>query len=143
MKNVMLEWRLNGSFFSSFSLIKMNHESLQLKKYLYIYNINILASFWVEANLCRFFYHLFKYVLPLEMQLSRGEFPLTSFTSPSPQFFCLSQARIGFPKSYAVVLFCVQWVKIRGGCLFCWYWWNSWPSLFKLSFHNFLSFKFY
>ena len=21
-------------------------------------------------------------------------------------------------------------------CSFCWYWWNCWPSLFKLSFHN-------
>jgi hypothetical protein len=30
---------------------------------------------------------------------------------------------------------CVQWVKVRGDCLFCWYWWNWWPSLFKLSFH--------
>ena len=25
--------------------------------------------------------------------------------------------------------------KLRGDCLFCWYWWNCWPSLFKLSFH--------
>jgi hypothetical protein len=21
-------------------------------------------------------------------------------------------------------VFCVQWVKMRGDCLFCWYWWN-------------------
>ena len=25
---------------------------------------------------------------------------------------------------------------VRGGCLFCWYWWNRWLSLFELSFHN-------
>jgi hypothetical protein len=25
---------------------------------------------------------------------------------------------------------------IWGSCLFCWYWWNCWPSLFKLSFSN-------
>ena len=31
-------------------------------------------------------------------------------------------------------LFCVQWVMTRGDCLFCWYWWNRWPLLFKLSF---------
>jgi hypothetical protein len=31
-------------------------------------------------------------------------------------------------------LFCVKWVKMRGDCLFCWYWWNWWPLLFKLSF---------
>ena len=30
-------------------------------------------SFWEEANLCLFFYSLFIYVLPLEIQLSRGE----------------------------------------------------------------------
>jgi hypothetical protein len=29
-------------------------------------------------------------------------------------------------------LFCVQWVKMRGDCLFCWYWWNWWQLLFKL-----------
>ena len=27
-------------------------------------------------------------------------------------------------------------VKMRGDCSFCWYWWNRWPSLFKLSFHK-------
>ena len=30
----------------------------------------------------------------------------------------------------------VQWFEFRGDCLFCWYWWNCWPSLFKLSFHD-------
>ena len=31
----------------------------------------------------------------------------------------------------------MAWVKVRGGCWsFCLYWWNWWPSLFKLSFHN-------
>jgi len=25
---------------------------------------------------------------------------------------------------------------VRGGCSFCWHWWNCWPLLFKLSFHN-------
>ena len=32
--------------------------------------------------------------------------------------------------------FRVLWVKMRGDCLFCWYWWNCWLSLIKLSFHN-------
>jgi hypothetical protein len=31
-------------------------------------------------------------------------------------------------------LVCVQWVEMRGDCLFCWYWWNWWPLLCKLSF---------
>jgi hypothetical protein len=26
--------------------------------------------------------------------------------------------------------------RIRCACLFCWYWWNYWPLLFKLSFHE-------
>jgi hypothetical protein len=25
----------------------------------------------------------------------------------------------------------VRFVDIRGGCLFCWYWWNCWPSLHR------------
>jgi hypothetical protein len=35
-----------------------------------------------------------------------------------------------------MVFFCVQWVKVRGNCWFCWYKWNCWPSLFKQSFHK-------
>jgi hypothetical protein len=45
-------------------------------------------------------------------------------------------------------ILCVLWpflcsvssVKMRDDCLFCLYWWNWWPSLFKLSFHNLLTF---
>jgi len=38
-------------------------------------------------------------------------------------------------------LFCWYWWNwwpslFRGNYLFCWYWWNWWPSLFTLSFHN-------
>ena len=36
--------------------------------------------------------------------------------------------------SYVMVFFYVQWFEVRGDCSFCWYWWNCWPSLFKLSF---------
>jgi hypothetical protein len=32
-----------------------------------------MSSFLVEANMCRFFYRLFIYVLPLEILLSRRE----------------------------------------------------------------------
>ena len=34
---------------------------------------------------------------------------------------------------YIVIYFCVLWFKVRNVCLFCWYWWNCWLSLFKLS----------
>ena len=30
----------------------------------------------------------------------------------------------------------VQWFELRGVFLCCWYWWNCWPSLFKLSYHK-------
>jgi hypothetical protein len=29
-----------------------------------------------------------------------------------------------------------QWFEMRGDCSLCWYSWNCWPSLFKLSFNN-------
>ena len=32
--------------------------------------------------------------------------------------------------------FFVHWVKMRGDCSFCWYWWNWLPSLFNFSVHN-------
>jgi hypothetical protein len=32
--------------------------------------------------------------------------------------------------------FFAQWVKMKGDCLFCWYWWNWWPLLFQLSFFH-------
>jgi hypothetical protein len=48
---------------------------------------------------------------------------------------CLSKGRTRFYNVICrVLLFCVQWMKMRGDCSFCWYWWNCWPSLFKLSF---------
>ena len=49
-------------------------------------------------------------------------------------FLCLSQDR-----SWISNVICrVQWcyVRTRVDCSLCWYWWNCWPSLFKLSFHN-------
>ena len=33
-------------------------------------------------------------------------------------------------------LFLVHWLGVRDDCLFCWCWWNCWPSLFNLSFHK-------
>ena len=41
----------------------------------------------------------------------------------------------GIDDNYCIsFLCCVQWVKMKGDCLFCWYWWNWWPLLCKLSF---------
>jgi hypothetical protein len=55
-----------------------------------------------------------------------------------PHFCACSKPEHGFPTSYIVVRFCVQWVKMSGDCLFCWYWWN-WSSLFKLIFISIFS----
>ena len=53
--------------------------------------------------------------------------------NPAP-FLCMSQARIWISKSL-VVVFCVQWVKMRGNYSFCSYRLNWWPLLIKLYFH--------
>jgi hypothetical protein len=43
--------------------------------------------------------------------------------------------KVGIDDHYCFnFLFCVQWAKIRDDCLLCWFWWNWWPLLFKLSF---------
>ena len=51
-------------------------------------------------------------------------------------FLCLSQAMTWISNAICHSLFYVQWVKMRDDCSFCWYWWNCWTSLFKLSFYN-------
>ena len=50
-------------------------------------------------------------------------------------FLCLSQAKTWICNTLYHGPFCAQF-DMRGNCLLCWYWWNYWPSLFKLSFHN-------
>jgi hypothetical protein len=48
----------------------------------------------------------------------------------------LSQARTRISNVICHDLFYVEWIEVRCDSSFCWYWWNCWPSLFKLSFHN-------
>ena len=36
-----------------------------------------------------------------------------------------------------LLIFYIQWTKVRGDCSLCWYCWNCLPSLLKLSFHNY------
>jgi hypothetical protein len=62
-------------------------------------------------------------------QEGRIGIPSTGLTPP--QGVCLSQARIWIFIVIYRGVFCIQWVKVRSDCLFCWYWWNCWPS-----FHN-------
>jgi hypothetical protein len=44
-----------------------------------------------------------------------------------------------YPTLYVLVFIMVSDVEVRGDCLFCWYWWNCWPSWLKPSFHNHIS----
>ena len=47
-------------------------------------------------------------------------------------FLCLCQDRTWISNVICCGLFYVLKVIVH----FCWYWWNCWPSLFKLSFHS-------
>ena len=51
---------------------------------------------------------------------------------------CLSIARNCISNGICHGLFYVQWIDVRGDCLFCRYWWNRWPLMKSLtiSFHN-------
>ena len=84
--------------------------------------------------ICAGFYHLFIYVLPLEIQLSRGEgWDSTNRFTPAI-FLCLYQDRIYNFQRHISWYF---WVQMTSDYSFCWYWWNWRLSLFKLSFHKF------
>jgi hypothetical protein len=66
-----------------------------------------MLSFWMEANLCRFFYRLFIHVC-----------------------VCLFQERTCISNVVCRGLVCVMWMREIDVCSICWYWWNCWPSLF-------------
>jgi hypothetical protein len=74
----------------------------------------------------------------LGIQLSRGECwdPIGRFNLS--KCFACSKPVHEFPTSYVVIfLLCsVSSIKMSCDCSFRWYWWNWWPPLFKLSFHN-------
>ena len=65
------------------------------------FNVNVASIscslfsryWWVEGTFARFCYRLLLYMLPLDIQLSRGEDwdPINQFTPPPHTFLCLSQ----------------------------------------------------
>jgi len=74
----------------------------------------------------------------LEIKLTRGEgcqlgIQLTCITPPHVRIVQSQDMDFQLHTSWS---FCVQWVNVRGHCSFCWYSWNCWPLLSKLSFHN-------
>ena len=56
---------------------------------------------------------------------------------------CLSPVRTWLSNIICCGLFCAQWVKMRGNCSFCWYWWSRLPSLFIVLSYNEKSWKLY
>ena len=84
----------------------------------------------------------------MQIQLSVGEGGFSLTTLILHHFFWLSETRIWISIAICRGLCCVQLCDMRGDCLFCCYWWNYWPQMYKLSSHkelkligpNFLSF---
>ena len=56
--------------------------------------------------------------------------PITQFIPPCVCAF--PQENHTFPSVYNIVCFVFNYLRFE----FCWYWWNCWPSLFKLSFQK-------
>ena len=79
----------------------------------------------VGANLCSFSLSFVLYVLPLVIQLSRwGDWdPINLYVSSRHIFYLNFQCHISLSYYYS----------------FCWYWWNWWPSQFKVSFVKVIS----
>ena len=71
-------------------------------------------------------FHCFYMYCRWSYQEGRIGIPLTSLTLPH---CCVCPwSGPGFPTSF-------QNAHVRGDCLFSWYWWNWWPSLYRLYFH--------
>ena len=94
-----------------------------------------MCSFWVEANLCRVKSFIYMYCCWGFSCREGGWDPISQL---HPAYLCACLRRgTGIPPWYIVVVFIyVRWVQVRGESSFCWYWWNCWPSMFKLSYHN-------
>ena len=58
------------------------------------------------------------YIFSTIIQTGRIQIPLTDLTLP--QFCACPKPGPEFPMSYVMVLFCVQWLEVRGDSSFCW-----------------------
>jgi hypothetical protein len=80
---------------------------------------------------------LYKYIIQSKLVISKTDigdglkfFTLTGFRIST--MLCLSKAVTQISSLMTRAHFNVQWFGVRYDCLFCWYWWNCWPSLLKL-----------
>lgn len=96
--------------------------------------------FGVKADLCSLF-SCFLSLLPLQIQLSRGI--LNTYLSIESCHICVPVSRPRFPKSYAIIIFCLQWyICMRRVIVVHFIFYIVWPLLFKLSFQNYLQIQF-
>ena len=88
-------------------------------------------SFCVKTN-----HRLLIYILQLEIHLSsrEGWNPINRLKPAT--FVVMPQARTWISNVICRGVSCVLSVKVGGDCSLCWYWWNCWLSLLKMSFHN-------
>jgi hypothetical protein len=125
----------NSTFLASSQLTMSIHWPWYCTVYVYvvIHFCDSMWSFWVQGNLCRFFFILFVYIcVVIGDPIIRDEVWNSIHQFNPVTFMCLSQARTLISTDIICHgLFCAQWVDVRGDCLLCWYWWNCWPSLFK------------
>ena len=87
-------------------------------------------SFWVDLNLCKFFL-LFVYICiaiwdPI-IKGARVGIPLTDLTSL--HFYACPKPGLAFQHTMLWSFFVCSMIWGERW-LFCWYWWNCWPSLF-------------
>ena len=92
-------------------------------------------SFWFSDWSSRLFVSLMAHAnwrIPCDIQRKVG-MPLPGLT-PIQFCSCPKPESLDFQRHMSWSFFYVKRVKVRGDYLFYWYWWNCWPSLFKLSF---------
>jgi len=101
----------------------------------FCYSVRIFEWKWINAGFVMFVY-IYIVVNVGHPIIRRGGDPINRFKLAT--FLCLSHVRAWifhaiFSWSLCCGLLCVEWFE---ACSFCWYWWNCWQSMFKLSFHN-------
>jgi hypothetical protein len=89
----------------------------------------IFYSYFEQMHLCTLNnqeYSIYFYII--NRKLYKNIFvPLVIYWSDEPKS---NWGLILVEDLYCCGLFCGHWVKMRGDCSFCWYWWNCWHSLF-------------
>jgi hypothetical protein len=93
---------------------------------------------WMAVSSFFFIINLYLYCRwRTNYQEEQGWDPMNQFKTVT--FVCLSRTRKWISNVICRGLFYFQWFVMRDDWSFYWYWWNCWPSLFKLSLHKLLT----